>query len=91
MTNTSKKPRSAPAKGAWCDCVERVNTAMADQGQNQQVACSYRTIGGEFRAFAIVETEKIEPRKKRSPRLIATFCPFCGEKYPDAWPASFHL
>lgn len=35
-------------------------------------------------APALVEISKIE-RKKRTPSisLIASYCPFCGEKYPE--------
>ena len=68
--------------GGTCECIERVNTAMRNQGQNQEVTASIRLRPEGVFAFAVIETEKVDPRRRtKDPRLIATFCPFCGVKY----------
>ena len=74
----TKKKRPA----AWCGCIDKVNAALHAQGN--ALVVSLRIVGGDFEARAIVSTEaKDGPSRKKFPRLIASFCPFCGAEYPE--------
>lgn len=67
-----------------CGCAERVNALLKPQGQ--ELNLSLRMVDGEFVARAVVETVRTfaaPRRRKPPPRLIASFCPFCGVIYPD--------
>lgn len=38
-------------------------------------------------APALIEIHKIEPRKRsQSMSMVASYCPFCGKKYPQRKP-----
>jgi hypothetical protein len=66
-----------------CECVENVNEKMAEAGQNQRIAASFGLREGHFVARAVIETERVDSkRRNRPPRLVATYCPFCGQEYP---------
>lgn len=70
-----------------CDCVTMVNEKMAEAGQNQRIVASLGIITRDFVARAVVETEKVDSsRRNRPPRLVATYCPFCGVEYPRVTP-----
>jgi len=63
-----------------CNCISEVNKMLAER--NAQLVIP---IFGPQRPF--VETDKIETKKRgKPPRMFATFCPFCGEKYADEEP-----
>jgi len=74
MTKTAKtkKPKT-------CRCTDKVDEALAAQGARLCVTISLR--GGPERA--IIATERRTPRVKLH-RLIASYCPFCGTKYPES-------
>lgn len=64
-----------------CSCIETVNAKLADR--NTQVHLPWFVIGGGTpRPF--VETIKVDEGKRGKPtKLFASFCPFCGVKYPE--------
>ena len=63
-----------------CDCVRKMNEALA--GRNGKITQGFSYQDGELRLLpTFVCVEKIESRKKKPPSIIASFCPFCGEKY----------
>ncbi len=66
-----------PAQVA-CQCIDKVNAELAKQ--NEILVLSLRVTGA---SYTVVATTKHDPtlRTKRH-TLIATFCPFCGKKYP---------
>ncbi|MNI17824.1 hypothetical protein D3C73_712120 [compost metagenome] len=71
---------SEEMKGA-CDCIDKVNALLAEQ--NAEIVATLGLFGARRRPA--IETAKVESRKRgKSPRLIASFCPFCGEKYEAA-------
>ena len=71
-------PPTAPEPRAPCGCVALVNRDLA--GHN---AILVTPIVGPRRA--IVQTKKLYQQNRRTPPvLFATYCPFCGEKYPEA-------
>lgn len=61
-----------------CGCFTRVNKLLEKQGATLQWVWSFRE--GYMRT-AIV-TERLRPRVKLR-TLVASFCPFCGKKYPE--------
>lgn len=59
-----------------CDCITEVNKLLDEH--NTTLALP---MFGARRPF--VQTEKLESTKRGKPPMMqATFCPFCGEKYP---------
>lgn len=59
-----------------CGCIEDVNKLLAEHNTTLVLP-----ILGKRRPF--IETDKIESKKRGKPPLMqASFCPFCGEKYP---------
>jgi hypothetical protein len=77
------------AKG--CDCIVEANKALAACGAKLVTMMSLT--GGP--AHAIIATQRNGPTKRdawKNPTLIATFCPFCGKKYPVHKPKNnIHL
>jgi len=60
-----------------CDCMKSVNEDL--KAHNVGLVCN---LIGPPRA--IVETYVLKPKRGfRAPKMFATFCPFCGEKYAD--------
>lgn len=65
-----------------CECMKSLNNDLA--AHNCKLAVGFAvTASGGMDVFPILATEKIVPRGKRPPILTATYCPFCGEKYPE--------
>lgn len=68
-----------------CDCVETINTNLAPH--NCKVAQAIRLTADMSSMFSstIIATEKIDKAKRKAPpTLMATFCPFCGERENSA-------
>jgi hypothetical protein len=64
-----------------CDCISEINAQMGEQHN----AVLVTTLFGEQKA--VINTEKRDSRKRgKTPVMIASFCPFCGEKYGVAKP-----
>jgi hypothetical protein len=66
-----------------CECRKLMNERLADK--NARLAFGF-TFGGGHMGLTppIIETEKLKPRGKKPPIVLATFCPFCGVKYERA-------
>lgn len=65
-----------------CDCISKIDADLKSEGQ-----CLDATMFGERKATTmLVRTDKWkhESRRGKPTRIIATFCPFCGEKYADS-------
>lgn len=64
-----------------CECLDKVNALLAEQNAELLTTMGF---GGAPRR-AVIETVKVESKKRgKSPRMLASFCPFCGEKYAAA-------
>jgi len=61
-----------------CDCITRINELLAPR--NGRLILTFTLTDG-LSDFPTIEIEKIAPRGKKPPRVMPTFCPFCGEKY----------
>ena len=67
-----------------CNCVDMVNRGLADSGGEINVTV---TFSGHH--YVTVETvRKVGAKRGKTPRLIATFCPFCGRnaQHPEVKP-----
>ena len=61
-----------------CDCNDKVNALLAEQNARLVTTLGF----GGTPCRPIIQTEKLDPKKRgRSPAMLATVCPFCGEKY----------
>lgn len=64
-----------------CDCIEKIDADLKAEGQ-----CLDATMFGERKATTMLirkDKWKHENRRSKPTRIIAKFCPFCGEKYAD--------
>lgn len=69
---------------AGCDCVTATDKMLVEH--NATVVTTLGLFGAPRRVS--LEVEKLDSKKRgRPPRLIASYCPFCGEKYRSAIPA----
>jgi hypothetical protein len=62
-----------------CDCIETLDKDLKAAGQ-----CLDATMFGQRKATTtLIRTDKWKPESRRGKptRVIATYCPFCGEKY----------
>lgn len=63
-----------------CKCATKVNKLL--EAQNEELVLSIRLSSGQ--AYAVILTQKIDPKKRtKKHTLLATYCPFCGKKYPE--------
>lgn len=65
-----------------CNCITTINDDLKPNGQ-----CLDTTMFGVGKATTmLIRTDKwkYENRRNMPTRMIATFCPFCGERYPAA-------
>ena len=61
-----------------CTCIEDSNKFLSDRNTRITIP-----LFGTQRPF--VQTEKLDDFKRGKPTMIfASYCPFCGEKYPPA-------
>lgn len=65
-----------------CGCIAKIDADLKAGGQ-----CLDATMFGERKATTmLIRTDKWKHENRRSmpTRMIASFCPFCGEKYAEA-------
>ena len=65
-----------------CDCIDNINAELKPEGQ-----CLDATMFGVRKATTrLIRTDKyaLENRSYKDKLIVATFCPFCGEKYQAA-------
>lgn len=78
-----------------CDCIERINRNLSELGATRlhvpiRVVWEHKTADGSvvpttFHADRVgVATDfdsKLKKRGEKAIEVVASFCPFCGEKY----------
>lgn len=65
-----------------CTCLSTMDAMLAERNTRLIHSVSLGVDGHLGFTRPILETEKIEPRKKgRHARVVPTFCPFCGVRY----------
>ena len=73
-----------------CDCIKKMNEALKRDFEGAALGLIIFWDGTPARiAIETVAGDK-QPgkRKPKAPNLLASFCPLCGEKYPDSKPNS---
>ena len=67
-----------------CNCIEEMDAKLADHNTKLGVTFGFGRDGSSY-TLPHIMTEKIEKRVRKGPALaIASFCPFCGERYAKA-------
>lgn len=63
-----------------CECIEKMNVKLAEH--NGKVARAVQVTDSlSLVARTVVQTEKVDKSKRKPiPVMMATFCPFCGER-----------
>jgi len=65
------------AKKSGCDCVDQIDAKLADRNTKLNLEV--------FSERCVVESMKIDSKKRGAPvRVLASYCPFCGKKYPES-------
>ena len=60
-----------------CSCISEVNAKLAES--NGELLMTFWPV-----SRPLMETQKLDTKKRvKPPLVVATFCPFCGEKYPE--------
>lgn len=68
-----------------CDCRTKIDADLAKR--NARLAFGFTFTSKKMEVSPpLIWLEKIEPRGKKPPILMASHCPFCGERFPDASP-----
>lgn len=64
-----------------CDCIKETNESLKEVDSNSQLSLAMSIKVG-IPDRVIISTYKIDRQKKKGPiTLVASYCPFCGEKY----------
>lgn len=63
-----------------CDCIKKFDEKLVEHNGRLAMAMQVtETLG--LRARLLIATEKIDKTKRKPvPAVMASFCPFCGEK-----------
>lgn len=69
-----------------CDCIDRINEQLKPKGLTLSLALTYR--GNKFTTAIPIATEQLLPvkRKKETPSVYASFCPWCGSQCVEFTP-----
>jgi hypothetical protein len=68
-----------------CDCVEKINKMLEPGGHRLNTAINFDG-RPEVPLISLIRTDawKIESRRGKPSSFWPSYCPFCGEKYPEA-------
>ena len=65
-----------------CDCVKKVNDALA--AQNGRLSMTHIVSDdNSLSGVMAVKTERADGKRAAAPLVVASYCPFCGEKAND--------
>ena len=65
-----------------CKCIEQVNETLKEH--NCAVVSSIHLFNPKKPSMVYLQTAILVKKRGAKPiQLMASFCPFCGEKYPD--------
>ena len=66
-----------------CDCIKKIDEKLAEVNSNTKLKIVWSMSGAVDRAMVV--TEKADKSKRGEVSTVfASYCPFCGEKYPDS-------
>lgn len=65
-----------------CGCIPKINKQLAERNTRlAQSFCLTEDLSGAD-CVLMIAVEKVNPRGKRPTHVLATFCPFCGKRFP---------
>jgi len=65
-----------------CDCIKEIGEQLKSMNNNTKLQICMFWDGKPSRAM--IATKKVESKLHGKPNnIVASYCPFCGEKYPD--------
>jgi hypothetical protein len=68
-----------------CDCIEKTNQSDLHKKYHTRLCYTVPLEQGVVpRVIVKTETTFDAPKRTKAISLMASFCPFCGEKYQDA-------
>lgn len=68
-----------------CSCFTKANKLLSEHNTAIDMADTISMKTGNFERRMMVPTTRIDTRKRKGPmKVVATYCPMCGEKYPHA-------
>lgn len=68
-----------------CDCIKKVDEKLAERNTRltQAIVC-----GNHSAPTIMLQTEIMEKKRgARATTVLLSYCPFCGEKYPEGGEA----
>jgi hypothetical protein len=70
---------------AMCNCIKKINAELALNGSNTMLDIPVTFVNGKLRADRVtIVVAKVDTKKRGRPMMVfPTYCPFCGEKYPE--------
>ena len=67
-----------------CNCITEIQTYLAEHNTQVDVCIGIRENAFKFLGVYL-KTHKIDTHKRGQPKhVVASYCPFCGEKYEEA-------
>lgn len=71
-----------------CNCIYKVNEALKKEGSNTRLEVPFfinMQTGNPAPPKCLLKTCKADSKKREPLRtIVATYCPICGKKYPEA-------
>lgn len=64
-----------------CDCIDQIDERLKPENSRLLRLWSINQSGGLAMETVALQTEKINVRNRRKMGAMASYCPFCGEKY----------
>ena len=65
-----------------CECRSIIDTNL--KPSNARLAFGFMVSDTMNVSPPMIALEKINPKGKKPPILVATYCPFCGDKYKES-------
>jgi len=67
-----------------CNCITVANKALREHNTAIHLVDTINMKTGNFERRMSVPTARIDAKKRKRPmKVFATYCPMCGEKYPE--------
>jgi len=64
-----------------CDCIKLIDDKYIEMGHNTKISVAIYQHGEEWESAVLIATEKRDIGNRQKPaKLLAAYCPFCGEK-----------
>lgn len=62
-----------------CDCISRIDAKLATDAPNTMLVLN---LLGPTRAV-VATCKRQEKKREKAAYVMASYCPFCGEQYPE--------